>query len=127
MNNVCKEYMAEIKALFPVQGKDEKELIKKMTLDVEAYCEESGGATKEQLYKSYGTPQDVVYNYYSSIETEIIVKRIKVTKYIRALVVALIILGSIITMVFGSYFYAQHLMDERQEIAVYNEKLEEYK
>ena len=40
MNKICKEYISEIKALFPIKRKPEKDYIKKIAADVADYCED---------------------------------------------------------------------------------------
>ena len=41
MNKLCKEYINEIKAIFPVKGNEERKYIKELSKDIEDYCEES--------------------------------------------------------------------------------------
>ena len=55
MNKLCKEYINEIKAMFPVKGKEERKYIKNLSKDIEDYCEEADATTKEELYKNYGS------------------------------------------------------------------------
>lgn len=56
MNKSCKEYIKEIKAMFPIKGRAERKYIKKLSNDVEEYCEDAGAISKEDLYENYGTP-----------------------------------------------------------------------
>lgn len=65
MNKLCKEYIKEIKDMFPIKGRTERKYIKELSKDVEEYCEDSGATSKEDLYENYGTPFNVVESYFS--------------------------------------------------------------
>lgn len=126
MNKICKEYISEIKTLFPIKGKQEKEYLKKLMSDIEAYCEDANVTAKEDLYQSYGKPEDVVHNYLSVADTAYIVKRVKATRYISALVIALIVLATIATSALCMYLYYEHQSSVRQEVVICNETIMEY-
>ena len=41
-NKVCKEYIREIKTIFPVKSKQEREYIKNLSNDIADFCEQEG-------------------------------------------------------------------------------------
>ena len=61
-NKVCKEYIREIKTVFPVKNKQEREYIKNLSNDIADFCEQEGITSKEELYNNYGSPIDVFSN-----------------------------------------------------------------
>lgn len=126
MNKVCKEYMAEVKYFFPIRRKDERLFMKKLASDVEGYCLETKVTDKKELYDNYGKPNDVVNNYLSSVNTEYISKQIRISKFVKTLVAALIALATIVTAVACVTIYHEHEMDKRQEVVICNEIIEEY-
>lgn len=126
MNKFCRQYISEVKSLFPLKGKAEKEYINKLISDVSAYCEEADVSSKEDLYSSYGTPEDVVHNYLSLSDTAYIAKRIRVSTQIRRMAVALIVLAAITTSACCLYFYHLYQMDLRQEVVICEEIIVEY-
>lgn len=97
MNKVCREYISEIKALFPIKRKPERDYINKLASDIADYSEEANVTTKQELYENYGKPNDVVKSYLSTVDTEYIVKQIKVTRYIKAFIIAMLVLATIAT------------------------------
>lgn len=112
MNKTCKKYISEIKALFPINRKQEKEYLKKLTSDIEDFCEETGAAEKGELYKNYGTPQEVVSNYLLTLDSQYVAKRIRTTRIIKRAVAAVLVLATIATSVYGVYLfiaYQDHL------------------
>ena len=116
MNKICKEYISEIKALFPIKQKHEREYINKLKSDVEDFYEEAKVTSKKELYDKYGKPNDVVNNYLSTINTEYITKRINFSRYIKIFIAVIILLATIATAAFCGLLYHQHLMDKQQEI-----------
>lgn len=95
MNKVCKSYISDVKAFFPILGKDERSYISKLRTNVDNFCDEANISTKEELYKQYGMPIDVVHEYYSSVDTENIIKRIWLTTFIKRTIAVIVIFALI--------------------------------
>lgn len=74
--HVYKEYIKEIKMIFPVKGKQERKYIKNLSNDVADFCENENIESKEELYDSYGTPIEVVSHYFSAKEVPYVVNKI---------------------------------------------------
>ena len=91
MSKLCKTYIKKIKTLFPIMGKSERNFIKPLKTNVDDFLVDNPNSNLEDLYKEFGKPEDVVNSYYLSTDTNNIIKRIKVSKYIKTLVIALII------------------------------------
>lgn len=91
MNTISKEYTKQIKALFPVNGKPEKKYVNALVQQVEEICEEESITSIEQLYEKFGKPEDIVREYFSRMDTEEVVQRIKKTHFLKFLITAIII------------------------------------
>lgn len=115
-----------MKALFPLKGKKEKDFIKKLRSDVEIYCEESNATTKQELYDNYGKPTEVLCNYYSTIDTDYIVRKIKISKTIKAFIAVILILALIATSTYCIIRYEFHQIAARQEAVIMEETIEEF-
>lgn len=76
--HVYKEYIKEIKMIFPVKGKQERKYIKNLSNDVADFCENENIESKEELYDSYGTPIEVVSHYFSAKEVPYVVNKIRI-------------------------------------------------
>ena len=115
MNKICKKYISEIKSLFPINRKQEKEYLKKLTSDIEDFCEETGATEKGELYKNYGTPQEVVSNYLLTLDSQYVAKRIRTTRIIKRAVAAVLVLATIATSVYGVHLFItyQDLLDNQ--------------
>lgn len=119
---ICKEYIKEIKAIFPVKGKKERSYIKNLSNDIADYCEEENVTAKEKLYENYGNPIDVVAEYFSAIGVPNVIKKLKISKYIKALIAAIIALLLVLTTVYTVVRLEEHQMLLREEM-VYAEDI----
>ncbi len=97
MNTICKQYIDQVKTLFPVMGKPEKEYIRGLALQTEEICEEQEITTLETLYEEFDRPEDVVREYISTMDTEEVVQRIRRTRLLRILVTWIVIAALAVT------------------------------
>jgi hypothetical protein len=105
MNRLCKQYISQVKLLLPTIGKSEKNYLATLTSNLEDFCEDTSPQTMDDLYKEFGSPVDTVNSYISTLPTETLIKRIRTSKYIRCLIVALIIMFACITSIFAITYY----------------------
>ena len=105
MNRLCKQYISQVKLLLPTIGKSEKNYLTTLTSNLEDFCEDTSPQTMDDLYKEFGSPVDTVNSYISTLPTETLIKRIRTSKYIRCLIVALIIMFACITSIFAITYY----------------------
>lgn len=108
MDKICKAYVSQVKAILPVWGKKEKTFVKKLHDDLCDYCEDNNTTAIDKLYKGFGTPQEIVFEYISLMEPKLISKRINTAKYIKILVVGLLTFALIATSIFGLYIYSEY-------------------
>ena len=78
MSKISKKYIKEVKAIFPVKSKKERLYLKNLARDVEMLCEEENITNKEELYEKYGKPFDVAAEYFSTVDTAYVFKKIKI-------------------------------------------------
>lgn len=120
-NKTSKEYISEVKALFPIKKKEEKEYIRKLASDVNAYCEDANVTSKQEVYENYGKPHEVVSNYFSSVDTDYIVKNLKISKITRSAIIIFLILTTIAASVFGIYMHHIYQLIDQNTIAIVEE------
>ena len=120
MNHLCKQYISQVKLLLPTIGKSEKNYLTTLTSNLEDFCEDTSPQTMDDLYKEFGFPVDTVNSYISTLPTETLIKRIRTSKYIRCLIVALIIMFACITSIFAITYY-QSFQVFKQEAVYYTD------
>ena len=105
MNRLCKQYISQVKLLLPTIGKSEKNYLTTLTSNLEDFCEDTAPQTMDDLYKEFDSPVDTVNSYISTLPTETLIKRIRTSKYIRCLIVTLIIMFACIISIFAITYY----------------------
>ena len=108
MNKICKKYIYEIRALFPIKTRSERRYLKKLASDVDTYCTNESISSKQDLYQIFGTPQEVTFNYVSALDTKFIIKRLRFTKFIKAAMAVILITATIATTAFAIDLHKKH-------------------
>ena len=113
-NNFAQKYMNNVKALFPLIRKQERIYLRQMRQNIDDYCEISTVSSLEELYEEFGSPQDVVYNYYSIMDASQLFTMIRFHQIIKcvSIFIALIIVCAML--------FREHLIMMRQE-AIFTE------
>ena len=83
MNKICKQYISDVKNLFPIIGKNEKRYIKGLETELHNYCIEENITDKKELCQKYGMPNEILNNYYRNVSIDDIIKKIRIMKYIK--------------------------------------------
>lgn len=116
MDKLCKQYIKDAKALFPVMGKSEKIFIRKLEYNLRDYCEELTVSSMDGIYKNFGTPAEVVNAYFSSANIDYILKQIKRTRAIKAVLVALVVVALIAVTTYCSILYSTFEVFKAEQI-----------
>lgn len=101
----CTQYIHEIRFLFPSYTKQEKAYVNKLKKSVLEYIEESGCSSKEELYQTFGKPEEVVMNYYSSCDFPEIIHRLRIINYIKKTIAIIMILVLCCVTIWGVSTY----------------------
>lgn len=123
MNSVTKQYIHDVKTLFPSKGKKERDYLKRLAVTVDEYCEETNVSNKQDIYQKYGQPIDIVHDYYSALDTEEVIKRIRLAFVVKLgiiVVITAVVLSALTYMIIA---YLGYQMDLRQEIVVGEERV----
>ncbi len=116
MNKLCKIYIRKIKALFPIMGKSERNFIKTIKINVNDFLADTPDCNLEDLYEEFGTPEDVINSYYTSVNTDRIIKRIKISKYVKILT-SIFILCLLSLTIFRFYIlYEEHQVFMQEQV-----------
>lgn len=116
MNKLCKIYIRKIKALFPIMGKSERNFIKTIKINVNDFLADTPDCNLEDLYKEFGTPEDVINSYYTSVNTDRIIKRIKISKYVKILISIFILCLLALTSLRFYILYEEHQVFMQEQV-----------
>ena len=112
MNKLCRTYIRKVKLLFPVMGKYERKYIKAITINVNDYLADVPESTIDDLYKEFGTPKDIIDSYYSTVNTDDVIKKIRISKYIK-LILTICLLSLTIMKIYIQYEGHKVFMEEQ--------------
>ncbi|MBQ9814336.1 MAG: hypothetical protein IJM53_01450 [Lachnospiraceae bacterium] len=107
--DLCEQYIKKVKRLFPYIGKSEKDYLNNLRLTLDEYCTSEDVSSLPALEEGFGKAEDLVHNYYYSIDTDELVKRLNTRRIIR---IASFILIAIIAA--AAIFYSVHIYKEYQ-------------
>lgn len=116
MNKLSRKYIRKIKALFPLMGKNERKYIKALKVNVNDFLADMPDSTMEDLYKEFGSPKDIINSYYSTIDTDNIIKRIRISKYVKILIILLAMCLLILTTLRFYIRYETHQVFMKEQI-----------
>ena len=89
MNKLCKTYIRRVKTLFPLMGKSERKYIKILKTNINDYLVDTPNSNINDLYKEFGSPKDIMNSYYSTIDIDNVIKKIRISKYVKTLIILL--------------------------------------
>ena len=110
-----KHYFREIRLLIPVSSKGAKKFLQDFRSSVEEYAENHPECSAEEIIERFGSPEDVAYEYVSSVDAEEICRRITISRYIKRavgviVVVAVIAAGYRVWMLYDIHQQVQDAM-----------------
>lgn len=113
MENELKRYFKQIKILLPVYGKEEKRFLSDYQVAVEDFVERHSECMIDDVKGHFGTPQDVVHDYITSLDQTRLCKRINLRHMIKMILILIVILAAV---VFAYRFYLlNELYQQAQE------------
>ena len=90
-----KHYFREIRLLIPVSSKGVKKFLQDFRSSVEEYAENHPECSAEEIIERFGSPEDVAYEYVSSVDAEEICRRITMSRSIKRAVGVIVIAAAV--------------------------------
>lgn len=124
MSKSAKKYYNNLKLLLPVNGKNEKRLLKDIQSRLAELSEESTSCSYEQICDELGDPSDIVINYYNDIDAEYLIKKLRFTKFIKGIAICIIIAISVLTLLDSFYLHKLYLENKNTIVKYRTEVIE---
>lgn len=105
---MIRKYLRNCKRLFPVYGKRERQFIKRLRDRIQEHIDSSPDLTYEELTEQFGSPKDIVIEYYNTIDDDYLLRKTNLVKYLKivlfsALAIVLIYFGTHFVLLYKSY------------------------
>lgn len=93
----------------PINGKNEKRLLKDIKSRLAELSKESISCSYEQICNELGDPSDIVIDYYNNIDADYLIKKLRFTKFIKGIAICIIVAISVITLLDSFYLHKLYL------------------
>ena len=118
MNNKIK-YIKNVKKLFELSSKDERSYLEDLKNRVMDFSEDFPLADYNDYVEHFGDPKDILILYYEHTDTDMLIRRIKVRKYL-ILILTIITVFSVFMsiLLFRSYLDGKNSYIDREEVII---------
>lgn len=98
---IANKYIQQCKSLFPVYGKLERTFLNRLKVQVNEHLDLFPDISYNELVKQFGSPREVVMEYYDNIEDDYLLSKIDLAKKVKKFLLFIAIL-------FLVYFFYQN-------------------
>lgn len=74
--NAARDYIRQVKAIFPLYGRERKRFINDLKEAVESHIEDTKDGSYESIVKHFGSPAEVVSDYIEGMDPEALYRKI---------------------------------------------------
>ena len=120
--NAARDYIRQVKAIFPLYGRERKRFINDLKEAVESHIEDTKDGSYESIVKHFGSPAEVVSDYIEGMDPEALYRKITFRRRITTIaVIALIavLIGVVIDLLWDYSAYrkdVESIVVERETI-----------
>lgn len=112
-----KQYFKQIQLLMPLYRKREKQFIKDLKASVNEFVDINPNCTLDDIVEHFEAPQEIVNNYFSTIDTAYVCKQISVRKLMKRGIVLIVILCVLTFCIRVGMIYKIYLHERNQTIS----------
>ena len=80
---MIKKYLRNCRRLFPIYGKYERRFMNRLKEQIQEHIDSSSNLNYEELVEQFGSPKDVVVEYYNSVDDDYLLKKTNLVKQIK--------------------------------------------
>lgn len=115
-----RQYLKEIKLLLPIHGKEERKFLKDYKTSLKAFLTDRPACTPEEFRDHFESPEDVAYNYISSLDQQQLCKRITFRRTIVRIFLCVCAIALIcwLVMLWNIYTYEQSQVISQEVIVI---------
>ena len=89
---IANKYIQQCKSLFPVYGKLERTFLNRLKVQVNEHLDLFPDISYNELVKQFGSPREVVMEYYDNIEDDYLLSKIDLAKKVKKFLLFIAIL-----------------------------------
>ena len=125
---IANKYIQQCKSLFPVYGKLERTFLNRLKVQVNEHLDLFPDISYDELVKQFGSPREVVMEYYDNIEDDYLLSKIDLAKKVKKFLLFIAVLF-LVYFFYQSYttYQALNLIKDQQKIYEKQGTIEETK
>ena len=125
---ITRKYIRQCRTLFPVYGKSERTFLNRLKVQVNEHLDLFPDISYNELVKQFGSPREVVMEYYDNIEDDYLLSKIDLAKKVKKFLLFIAILF-LVYFFYQSYttYQALNLIKDQQIIYEKQGTIEETK
>ena len=125
---IARKYIRQCRTLFPVYGKLERTFLNRLKVQVNEHLDLFPDISYNELVKQFGSPREVVMEYYDNIEDDYLLSKIDLAKKVKKFLLFIAILF-LVYFFYQSYttYQALNLIKDQQIIYEKQGTIEETK
>lgn len=100
---LAKKYLQQVKANIPYQTECSKHVLQDLSLGIEEYALENSDFDLKQLIENFGSPKDIASTLLEDVDSESIVRSIKLKRRLSCAIVVLLILFALCIYYYGTF------------------------
>ena len=77
---ITRKYIRQCRTLFPVYGKSERTFLNRLKVQINEHLELFPDLSYEELVKQFGTPKEVIMEYYANADDDYLLKKLMYQK-----------------------------------------------
>lgn len=108
MNKDCKKYLKQLKTLIPSAGRYERKFIQNMKNNLIEFASQNTNICYKDICERFGTPQDIIINYFENVDTEYLIQRLKISAIIRKCIICAVLIIAITCTIEAGLFYTAY-------------------
>lgn len=124
MSKIYKKYISNVSTFFPIKGKAERKYLRDLKVNVYDYCMEQDVVSMDTLYEEFGTPFEVANSFFSNADTNYIIKRIRISKFIKSFLVGILLIALVTAITFCTYLKTVERVIEEQKGVLFETVIE---
>ena len=125
---IANKYIQQCKSLFPVYGKLERTFLNRLKVQVNEHLDLFPDISYDELVRQFGSPREVVMEYYDNIEDDYLLSKIDLAKKVKKFLLFIAVLF-LVYFFYQSYttYQALNLIKDQQIIYEKQGTIEETK
>lgn len=118
---IARKYIRQCRTVFPIYGKAERIFLNRLKIQVNEHLDLFPDLSYGELVERFGTPKEVVMEYYGNTDDDYLLKKMNFIKHVR-IFLSVIALALIVFFAYRSYVIYESFQEVKDSKVIYEEQ-----